>query len=58
MEQVIAWVTAHYKDIFAVIGSIVTTASLIVHITPTQKDDAFLEKIITILDKFSVIAKK
>lgn len=41
-------------DIFAIIGGIVTIASVIVKITPSQKDDSVLEFIIKILDVFSV----
>lgn len=44
-----SWITEHWKDILAVIGGIVTVASLIVKLTPTQKDDTVLEKIIKIL---------
>lgn len=43
------WITAHWKDILAIIGAVVTAASLIVKITPTQKDDTVLAKIIKIL---------
>lgn len=43
------WITAHWKDILAIIGAVVTAASLIVKITPTQKDDKVLAKIIKIL---------
>ena len=40
---------AHWKDILAVIGGVVTVASIIVKLTPTQKDDGVLAKIIKIL---------
>lgn len=43
------WITAHWKDILAVIGGVVTVASLIVKLTPTQKDDTFLAKVIKVL---------
>ena len=43
------WITAHWKDILAIIGAVVTAASLIVKITPTQNDDTVLAKIIKIL---------
>ena len=43
------WITAHWKDILAIVGAVVTAASLIVKITPTQKDDTVLAKIIKIL---------
>lgn len=43
------WITQHWKDILAIIGGVVTVASLIVKLTPTQKDDTALGKIIKIL---------
>lgn len=50
----VAWITEHWKDILAVIGGVVTTASLIVKLTPTQKDDAFLAKVIKVLAALSL----
>ena len=43
------WITAHWKDVLAVIGGVVSVCSLIVKLTPTQKDDTILAKIIKIL---------
>ena len=43
------WITQHWKDILAIIGGVVTVCSLIVKLTPTQKDDAFLAKVIKVL---------
>lgn len=43
------WITAHWKDILAIIGGVVTVCSIIVKLTPTQKDDSVLAKIINIL---------
>lgn len=48
------WIQAHWKDILAIIGSVVALASLIVKITPTQKDDNILAKIIKILAALSL----
>ena len=43
------WIMQHWKDILAIIGGIVTVASIVVKLTPTQKDDTVLAKIIKIL---------
>lgn len=43
------WITQHWKDILAIIGGVVTVCSLIVKLTPTQKDDNFLAKVIKVL---------
>ena len=39
----------HLKDILAAIGAVVLAASAIVKLTPTQKDDNVLAKIIKVL---------
>lgn len=48
------WITEHWKDILAIIGGIVTVCSIIVKLTPTQKDDNVLAKIIKILAALSL----
>lgn len=48
------WITTHWQDILAWIGGIVTSASIIVKLTPTQKDDNILAKIIKILSALSL----
>lgn len=42
----------------AIIGGVVTIASAIVKITPSQNDDAILAKVLAFLDYFSVVSKK
>jgi hypothetical protein len=48
------WITTHWQEILAWIGGIVTAASIIVKLTPTQKDDNILAKIIKILAALSL----
>lgn len=43
------WIMAHWKDILAAFGAVVLAASAIVKLTPTQKDDTVLAKIIKVL---------
>jgi len=50
----ISWLQANWKDVLAVIGGVVTVASIIVKLTPTQKDDAFLAKVIKVLAALSL----
>lgn len=52
------WIAENYQAVFAIIGGVVSVASMIVALTPTQKDDAFLGKVIAVLDKLSIVAKK
>ena len=49
------WIIEHYKDILAVIGAAVSLATLIVALTPTQKDDAVLAKVIKFLSAFGLL---
>ncbi len=50
-----SWILEHWKDVLAIIGAAVTLATLIVAITPTQKDDALLAKIIKILSAIGLL---
>ena len=50
----ISWLQANCKDVLAIIGGVVTVASIIVKLTPTQKDDAFLAKVIKVLAALSL----
>ena len=50
----ISWLQANWKDVLAIIGGVVTVSSIIVKLTPTQKDDAFLDKVIKVLSAFSL----
>jgi len=44
----------NYVEITAIIGGIVTIASVIVKITPSEADNKILDKIIKILKFFSI----
>ena len=50
----ISWLQANWKDVLAIIGGVVTVASIIVKLTPTQKDDAVLAKVINVLAALSL----
>ncbi len=52
------FIVNHYQDILAIIGAVVSLATLIVGITPTTKDDEILGKIVRFLDMFSVLPVK
>ena len=51
----IDWIIRHYDEVFEAIGYLVTACTILVKLTPTQKDDAVLAKIVKILDVFSVV---
>lgn len=55
MENVVAiynWFVANWSGIVAAIASVIGTASVIVKLTPTLKDDDFLLPIIKFLSKY------
>lgn len=49
------WITAHWKDILAIIGATVTLATLITAATPSTKDDEILAKIVKLLSVFGLL---
>ena len=48
------WIQAHWKDILAIIGGVVSVSSIIVRLTKTEKDDKALNVIIKILVALSL----
>ena len=56
--EVLTFIQNHYDELLAIIGGVVSIATIIVKLTPTDKDNKILEKIINFLAKFSVINTK
>ena len=50
----IKFITEHYDEALQIIGAAVALATLIVKLTPTQKDDNVLAKIIKALSALSL----
>lgn len=48
------FITQHYDEVLQIIGAVVALATLIVKLTPTQKDDTFLAQIIKVLSALSL----
>lgn len=48
------WITQHYDEVLQMIGAVVALATLVVKLTPTQKDDTFLAKVIKVLSALSL----
>ena len=53
-HKMINWLQANWKDVLAIIGGVVTVASLIVRLTKSDKDDKALSVIIKILSALSL----
>lgn len=47
--QIWNWITSNWTEIVAAVGGIVLAARIVVKLTPTPKDDSFLEKVINFL---------
>ena len=54
----IQWLVDNWETIFAIWGMIVAFCTAIVKLTPTQKDDTFLAKVVKWADLFSVVFTK
>lgn len=52
------WITAHYGEVCAALIALQTFATLVVKLTPTQKDDAILAKVIGALSFLSFLKPK
>lgn len=58
MQEIITFITERYDELLAIIGGVVSIASIIVKLTPSTKDDEVLNKIVLILEKFSIFNTK
>ena len=56
--EVLTFIQNHYDELLAIIGGIVSIATIIVRLTPSTRDNEALEKIINFLAKFSIINTK
>lgn len=52
------WLLTNWETIFAIWGMLVAFCTAIVKLTPTQKDDNILAKIVKWADVFSVVFTK
>lgn len=52
------WLVDNWETIFAVWGMLVAFCTAVVKLTPTQKDDNFLAKVVKWADVFSVVFTK
>lgn len=50
----IAFISEHYDEVLQLIGAAVALATLVVKLTPTQKDDNVLAKMIKVLSTLSL----
>ena len=57
MQEVLAYIQAHWDDLFTVIGIAVSLATAITKLTPSTKDDAVVAKIADVIEKLSVRKK-
>lgn len=55
MTEIISFIQNHWDELLAIVGGIVSVASIIVKLTPTTKDDNVLNTIINFLAKLSIV---
>jgi hypothetical protein len=48
------WIQANWVNVTAIVGGVVTIASVIVKMTPSRSDDVVLDKIISVLKVLSL----
>lgn len=49
--QIYSFIMAHYMEVLAAMGSLLTAAQLIVRLTPTKADDGFVQRLSNYYDK-------
>lgn len=57
ITNLISWFSAHYLDLIQILTSIIGTASIIVKLTPTIKDDNALKTVIKFIGKYIALDK-
>ena len=55
MTEIISFIQNHWDELLAIVGGVVSVASIIVKLTPTTKDDNVLNTIINFLAKLSIV---
>ena len=58
MSEIISFIQNHYDELLAILGSVVTIATIIVGLTPNTKDNEILNKINNIIEKFRLLNNK
>ena len=58
MNAVPEFLQAHWDELCAAFTALVTFCTVVVKLTPSQKDDAVLAKVIKVLDYLSVVNPK
>ena len=53
--EIITWLKMNWDSVLAIIGGVVSVATVIVKLTPTQKDDNALATLIRVLAIFSLV---
>lgn len=54
MVDVVEWIKVHALELWGIWGAIITIASIIVKLTPSQKDDSIFNIIIKILNALAL----
>lgn len=52
------WIQTHWVDITAIIGGVVTIASIVAKLTPSKSDDVVVDKIISVINALALNPKR
>lgn len=52
------WILNHWQELLLIVTSIVTVASLIAKLTPTEADDKFVQKILDFINLLALNKKQ
>lgn len=58
MSEIISFIQNHWDELLAIIGGVVSIASIIILITPNKIDDKYFYCVINFLSKFSIFNTK
>jgi hypothetical protein len=56
--EYVTWLQAHWQDIASAVAYVVAGASIVVKLTPTPADDAFLAKVVSFLSAVALNPRK
>ena len=55
--EIVTWIQANYVEVLKIVAYVIAIASVVVKLTPTQKDDALLAKLMPWIEKLALNKK-
>ena len=51
------WITTHWTEVLQAVLAVLGAASIVAKLTPTQSDDAFIDKILSVIHALGLTKK-